>query len=127
MREAGNLFPKYGDYQEVRKQALKLAFWPSGEQRVGQVGDLNWEEIAGMAAPKACELRIDEVIGGFNNLRVIFYVFSKSIVLPNDAMPRLWTIAILQKKTPRWSDNDLRTFRARVVILRQRKYANYLN
>ncbi len=75
-----------------------------------------------MSAPKACELRIDDVIAGFNNLRIIFYVYDKQLILPGDVLPRLWTISVLQKKTRRWTPNDLKTFRARVVILRNRKY-----
>lgn len=128
MKEAMDLFPRYGDYQEVRRHALKLAFWPkrtvvgSG----GMVGDLDWEEIKGMNGPKACELRIDDVIGGFNNLRLIFYAFEKDVILDGDIMPRLWVVSILQKKTERFSNANLRIFSARVKIIRQRKYADYL-
>jgi hypothetical protein len=127
MKEAADLFPKYGDYQELRKHALKLAFWPNASRgSSGLVCDLNWEEIDGMKAPRACELRIDDVIGGMNNLRLIFYVFSKTLVLPGDVLPRLWTIGVMQKKTQRFSANDLRTFAARVTIIRKRTYSDYL-
>ena len=126
MKEAEKLFPRYGDYQEARKQALKLAYWPSGESQGGRICDLDWEEISGMRAPKACELRIEDKIGGYNNLRIIFYVFKKDLILPGDVMPRLWTISVLQKKTQKWSANDLTTFRGRVVIHRQRIYGSWL-
>ncbi|MFO0867481.1 MAG: hypothetical protein U0935_00915 [Pirellulales bacterium] len=86
---------------------------------------MNWEEISGMKDPRACELRIDDEIGGFDNLRVIFYVFSHDLVLPGDVLPRLWTIGVMQKKTQRFSPNDLRTFAARVAIIRTRNYGNY--
>ena len=128
MRDAADLFPKYGDYQELRKHALKLAFWPNGvDEQSGLVCDLNWEEISGMKAPRACELRIEDRIGGMNNLRVIFYVFSKTLILPGDVLPRLWTIGVMQKKTQRFSANDLRTFAAKVTIIRKRTYGDYLN
>jgi hypothetical protein len=126
MREAQKLFPRYGDYQELRKHALKLAFWPRGGTPSGQVCDLDWEEIDGMAPPRACELRIDDVIGGFNNLRILFYVFDETLVLPDDVLPRLWTIGVMQKKTRRWTVNNLKTFRSRVIILRTRNYADYV-
>lgn len=127
MKEAYALFPRYGDYQELRKQALKLAFWPNGSLSAsGSVCDLNWEEIDGMKAPRACELRVDDTIGGMNNLRVIFYVFDKKLVLAGDVLPRLWTIGVMQKKTQRFSPNDLRTFAARVTIIRRRNYIDYL-
>ncbi len=90
------------------------------------VGDLDWEEIKGMNGPKACELRIDDVIGGFNNLRLIFYAFEKDVIIDGDVMPRIWVISIMQKKTERFSNANLRIFSARVKIIRQRKYADYL-
>ena len=49
--------------------------------------DLDWEEIKGMGGPKACELRIADRIGGFDNLRLIFYTFEKDVILRNDAAP----------------------------------------
>jgi hypothetical protein len=125
LREAHDLFPRYGDYQEARSHALKLAYWPGTATESGQVVDLNWEEITGMRAPKACELRIDDTIGGFNNLRIIFYVPKPAIVLPGDALPRIWTIGVLQKKTQRFSNYDLATFAARVKLLRLRWYAGH--
>lgn len=127
MAEAQKLFHRYGDYQELRKQALKLAFWPGGDPGPnGQVIDLDWEEIKGMKSPRACELRIDDEIAGFDNLRVIFYVFDKEIIRDGDILPRLWTISVLQKKSRRWTNENLKTFRARVVLLRKREYGEYV-
>ena len=126
MKEAADLFPKYGHYQELRQHALKLAFWPNGSKGSSGLPRLNWEEIDAMQSPRACELRIDDTIGGMNNLRVIFYVFKKALVLPGDVLPRLWTIGVMQKKTQRFSPNDLRTFQARITIIRRRIYSEYL-
>jgi hypothetical protein len=122
MKDAERLFPKYGDYQEARRHALKLAHWPGGESS-GQVMDLDWEWIKGMAAPKAAELRISDTIGGHNNLRIIFYV--ADVALSNDPLPRIWTIAVLQKKKQRFSDFDLRTFSARLKVLVKRYYPSH--
>jgi hypothetical protein len=66
------------------------------------------------------------VIGGFNNLRLIFYAFEKDVIIDGDVMPRIWVISIMQKKTERFSNANLRIFSARVKIIRQRKYADYL-
>jgi hypothetical protein len=126
IKEAMDLFPRYRDYQEARKHALKLAYWPSGGTPEGKVIDLDWEEITAMPDPKAYELRIDDTIGGMNNLRVIFYAFPKKIVLQGDVMPRIWTIGVMQKKTQRFSNRDLRIFSGRVKIIRQRHYIDYL-
>lgn len=127
IRKAMDLFPKYKHYQRLRKHALKLAYWPSNPPAgSGQVCDLDWDEISGMQAPKAYELRIDDVIGGHNNLRVIFWMFDKAVILPGDVLPRLWVIDVLQKKTRRFTPYDLRIFRAKAVIVRDRHYSDYL-
>jgi hypothetical protein len=127
IREAMKLFPKYGDYQELRRHALKLAYWPSGTSgQSGQICDLDWDEICGMNAPKAYELRIDERIGGHDNLRVIFYTFERKLILPGDVLPRLWTVSVMQKKTRRFTPNDLKIFRAKVVVVRNRYYHDYI-
>lgn len=98
MRDAAGLFPKYGDYQEARRHALKLAWWPdSGDAAAGEVVDLDWEWIKGAGHRRTGELRISDWIGGHNNLRVIFYVSDRR--LPDDPMSRIWTIAVLQKKS----------------------------
>lgn len=127
MREANDLFPRYRDYQRARKHALKLAFWPAESAELsGKAIDLDWDTITGMEGPKACELRIDDVIGGFNNIRIIFYAFSKDIILPGDILPRLFTIGVMQKKTQKFSKANLDTFKARVAIIRRRYYADYI-
>jgi hypothetical protein len=127
LKEAENLFPRFRDYQELRRHALKLAFWPKGPVGSGgTVVDLDWDEIKGMSGPRACELRIADIIGGFNNLRLIFYTFEKAVVLTGDVLPRLWVIGVMQKKTERFSNNQLRIFSSRVTILRQRKYYEHI-
>jgi hypothetical protein len=120
MRDAQALFPKYGHYQEARRHALKLAFWPGFDGGGGVVEDLHWSWIDGMPEPRAAELRIHETIGGCDNLRIIFYV--SKIVLPSDPMPRIWTLAIMQKKTNCFNSHDLKIFRGRLTILLKRNY-----
>lgn len=126
IKDAESLLPKFRDFQELRRHALKLAFWPSGKSVSGKVADLDWEEITGMAKPRANELRIDDEIAGLNNLRVIFYPFEKKIILPGDVLPRLWVVSVLQKKTQRFSTNDFETFAARIKIVRIRNYHDHL-
>ena len=121
VRDAQDLFPKYRHYQEARRHALKLAFWPGFDGGGGVVEDLHWSWIDGMQEPRAAELRIHETIGGHDNLRVIFHV--SKIVLPQDNMPRIWTLAVMQKKTTRFDSHDLKIFRGRLVILLARYYS----
>ncbi len=73
-----------------------------------------------MPDPRAAELRIHETIGGCDNLRVIFYV--SKLVLPNDPLPRIWTLAVMQKKTNKFDKHDLKIFRGRLMILLKRHY-----
>lgn len=120
IRDALDLFPKFRHYQEARRHALKLAFWPGFDDGGGLVEDLHWSWIDGMENPRAGELRIHETIGRHDNLRVIFHV--SKIVLPKDTMPRIWILAVMQKKTQRFDSHDLQTFRGRLVILLKRNY-----
>jgi hypothetical protein len=119
MRDAEDLFPKYRHYQEARRHALKLAFWP-GFDGGGTVEDLHWSWIDGMQEPRAGELRIHQTIGGHDNLRIIFYV--SRIILPQDPLPRIWTLAVMQKKTRKFDRHDLTIFSGRLRILLQRYY-----
>jgi hypothetical protein len=121
IRDAQDLFPKYHHYQQARRHALKLAFWPGGEGEGCKVEDLDWSWIDGMGQPRAAELRIHETIGGHDNLRVVFYVSNE--LLPGDTLPRIWALAVLQKKTSRFDSRDLQTFRGRLTILLKRKYS----
>ena len=82
IRDALDLFPKFRHYQEARRHALKLAFWPGFDDGGGLVEDLHWSWIDGMENPRAGELRIHETIGRHDNLRVIFHV--SKIVLPKE-------------------------------------------
>ena len=121
IRDAFALFPRFGDYQEARRHALKLAFWPGGSRgQSGKVMDLDWEWIKGLGNLRVGELRISDVIGGHNNLRIIFYV--SDVVLAGDPLPRIWTLAVLQKKSNKFTSRDLQVFRARLIVLRKRTY-----
>jgi hypothetical protein len=120
IQDAQDLFPKFRHYQEARRHALKLAFWPGFDGGGGLVEDLHWSWIDGMGEPRAGELRVHQTIGGHNNLRIIFHV--SKVLLPNDPLPRIWTIAVMQKKTEKFEKEDLKTFQARLKILLKRFY-----
>ena len=118
-KEAHDLFPRMRDYQELRRHALKLAFWPSGEtDESGQVMDLDWDRIAAAGRPPVYELRISDVINGHDNLRVIFYVGDRTS--PKDPLPRIWILSVLQKKSQRFTQRHTAAFRARRTIIAKR-------
>jgi hypothetical protein len=119
--DAQDLFPRYGDYQEARRHALKLAFWPdSGDADEGMVEDLNWEWIRSLRKLRIGELRIDDVIGGKRNLRIPFWVSDQK--LPSDPMPRIWTLAVVDKKNNDWTPRELEAFADRLTSLKIRFY-----
>ena len=122
IRDAQDLFPKYGDYQEARKHALKLAFWPGAEaERSGLIVDLDWEWIQALRTFQIGELRIQDSIGGNRNLRVVFWVADK--LLTGDSMKRIWTLAVVNKKSNDWTNPELKAFEGRYKILKLRKYS----
>ena len=120
--DARRWFGKTRDLIEIRSHALKLRFWPSpraGEQE-GQLLDLDWCWI------KACkkdigELRIQDEIGGHDNIRIVFFRGDPAVQIP---LPVMWVLAVLQKKRNEWTSANIRTFNARRTLVIERFYKN---
>ena len=110
---------KVGDIMEVRRQALKLKWWPSGATNSGQVIDLNWESINSRPGEHIHELRIDDEIGGNNNLRIIFYSGDPNVCEP---LPMIWILSVIQKKRQHFTTNEIKVFRARKNLIVERVY-----
>ncbi len=72
--------------------------------------DLDWEWVKGISSNDVGELRIDEVIAGRDNLRIIFYVGD---MVPGDAWPIIWILRAFQKKRDDFTTSDLAGFRLR--------------
>ncbi|MFO0916516.1 MAG: hypothetical protein U0795_26405 [Pirellulales bacterium] len=118
LNRAWKLFQgRAGPYFELRRHVLKLAYFPSGSVD-SQVVDIDWDWITGTGEEGIGELRISDVIGGQDNLRVIFFLANQ--VRSNEPLPRIWILTVLQKKNQRFSPNELRTFAAakKLIILR---------
>lgn len=124
IKRASSLFPRERDNQLLRRHVLKLAFWPSGlddDDDDGEAGaDLDWDWITSLEKKRVGELRIDETIGGFNNLRVIF--FKANICLPSEDMNRIWILTVFQKKSQGFGDPEIRAFAAARTLIVQRYY-----
>jgi hypothetical protein len=103
------------DYQKIRAHGLKLAFWPDE-------ADLDWDWVVSLKEKRVAELRIDEVIAGCNNLRIIFFKANKK--LPGEPMPRIWTLTVFQKKGMDFSGKEIAAFRTMRDIIVARDYAN---
>ena len=122
--DARKWFPRDRDYYELRYQALKLRWWPKGEEREsGQIEDLNWEPVKGLGSGlRVHELRIDDEIGGHDNIRVFFMVSNR--VLPDDPLPRIWLLMTMQKKSQKLTKRDLTVLRARARLVLKRYYTS---
>jgi hypothetical protein len=48
------------------------------------------------------ELRISDIIGGHDNLRIIFYVAPKA--LKGEPLTKIWLLSVLQKKSMDFRD-----------------------
>lgn len=102
------------DVMRIRAHALNLAFWPDHDL-------LNWDWITSLDGKRVGELRIDETIAGFNNLRVIFFKANKP--LPGEQMKRIWTLSVFQKKSQEFTGKEIAAFRTMRDILVAREYA----
>jgi hypothetical protein len=114
-------FPRARDYFEIRRQALKLRFWPSPltTDPSGRIIDLDWSLIRALPGLNVGELRVDDEIGGHRNIRIIFFVG------PNDdryPMPCIWILSVFPKKRDDFTSHQLENFRARRQIVMSRFY-----
>ncbi len=79
--------------------------------------DLDWSWIAALRGKRVGELRINDTIGGRDNLRVIF--FDPSIREP---LPTLWVISVLQKKRDDFTHSQIEGFELRRDVVLERFY-----
>jgi hypothetical protein len=119
--DARRLLPRSGDRAELRRHVLKLRFWPKANAReaAGQVVDLDWSWIQACKGLDIGELRIHDVIGGNDNLRVIFFVGPER---ESESLSCIWVLAVMQKKRDDFTANNLATFRARRLLVLERFY-----
>ena len=122
--DANRLLDRCRDRMELRRHSLKLRYWPEKctETESGLVVDMDWSWVKSLPGMKVGELRIDDVIGGHENLRVIFFQGPSEI---RDPLPLIWIIRVMDKKRDDFSKNDLAIFRARRLLVLQRFYSNY--
>lgn len=116
-------FPRTRDKIEVRSHALKLRFWPEATPTTdqGTILDVDWCWIKALRAHDIGELRIADTIGGFNNIRIVFFRGDPNVRRP---LPIIWILAVMQKKRDEWTAANLKTFRGRQILVRERYYTN---
>jgi|GEM_PF-1844452 len=113
-------------FQCLRRHALKLAFWPAAESDLPDA-DLDWDWIEGEKRNRIGELRIDERIAGYENIRVIFFKANKPIdddpKLPTgETMLRIWLLTVFEKKSQGFSPGMIKAWRAARQIILARFY-----
>ena len=120
-QDAHHWLPRKRDRAELRRQALKLRYWPEKHPSddSGVLLDMDWSWIRSLPSRRIGELRIGDTIGGRDNLRVIF--FHPKIVEP---VPHLWVIAVMQKNRDDFTKHNLATFRVRRELVLERFYNN---
>jgi hypothetical protein len=86
----------------------------------GQILDLDWSWIKALKGRGIGELRINDTIGGCDNLRVIF--FDPGIA--TEPLPTLWILSVFQKKRDDFTKAQIINFRNRSLLILQRFYEN---
>lgn len=122
LNEVCRLFPKVKPRMEVRRQALKLRYWPENhpQDENGRLLDLNWSWIRALPGKADVgELRIDDTIDDKDNLRVIFFVGDRAV---RDPLPMIWVLSVLQKKRQDFTKNQIQVFKTRRLLVMERFY-----
>jgi hypothetical protein len=124
LQSARAAWTKTGDRFEVRRQALKLRFWDERhEHPPGMLFDHTYESIKALKGLGIYELRLDDEIGGHENIRVIFFdPPSDWVPVEKKPMRVIWILEIFPKKRDEFTRNDLNRFRASRLLLAQRCY-----
>jgi hypothetical protein len=119
LHDARRLLPKMKHRADLRRQALKLRYWPlkDAADESGLLIDLDWSWIKSLQGQHVGELRIHDNLDGRDNLRVIF--FDPQIREP---LPMLWVIAVMQKTRMDFSTANIDTFRVRKQLVMHRFY-----
>jgi hypothetical protein len=123
LQGARHFWPRVGDRMEVRRNALKLRFWGQRHGQ-GRLLDLTYESIKAMAGSGVYELRIDDVIGGHRNIRVVFFdppgIWEAQKWIP--PLPLVWVLEALPKKRHDWTSFDIDRFGAKQATIKERFY-----
>lgn len=121
LTKARGLWPKNSDRMEVRQHTLKLRFWGERHLATGTVVDLDYESIRSLPGLGVFELRINDEIGGYRNIRVIFFDPPDSWV-PRYTTPLrpLWVLETFLKKRDDFSGFDISRFKALRATVKER-------
>ena len=131
-QDARRMLPQMRDRAVLRRHALKLRFWGADEpvDDQNQVVDLDWGWIKALRNERIGELRIDDHIGGFNNIRIITWHPERSLTVDWDKrvgpVPHVWVLSAFQKKRQDFTKGEYANFRARRQTVIERFYGSLL-
>ncbi len=122
LKDGHRLFPRTRDRMEFRRHLLKLRYWPERhpQDTRGQVLDLDWEKVRSLAGLNVFELRVNDIIGGHDNLRAYFYAHEKKDAV--SPLPCVWILYSMQKKRNEITRFDLNIMKARRLTVRRLVY-----
>lgn len=87
--------------------------------------DHTYESIKALHGSGIYELRLDDVIGQQDNIRIVFFDPPMDWVPdPDNEKPLrvIWILEALQKKRDDWTQNQLDRFKASRLMLKKRMY-----
>jgi len=122
---ARKLWPATGDRYEIRRQALKLRFWDERHLHPpGILVDLTYESIKALQGLGIYEARIDDIIGGLKNIRIVFLDPPKGWkpTIGEPPLRMIWILEAIPKRRNDWTISDLRRFKAARLLIQKRCY-----
>src|SRR5882724_9933072 len=100
-----------GDRFEVRRQALKLRFWDERHlHHPGMLFDHTYESIKSLSGLAVYEMRLDDTIGGHDNIRIVFFDPPKDwqpVVGVRRPIRVIWVLEAMPKRRDNWTSNDI--------------------
>lgn len=122
--DAHRWFPKASDRAELRSHSLKLRYWPEKNKLSddGQLCDLDWCWVQACKGLDIGELRIDDTIGGHDNIRILFYRGDPGIKKP---LPIIWILYVLQKKNNAFTKQQIEVMKSRRILVIERFYKRH--
>jgi hypothetical protein len=111
---------------EIRRIGLKLRYWDQRQlYPAGMLMDHEYEAIKALSGHGVYEMRIDDHIGGHDNIRIVLFDPPKGwLPTPEHVKPlrSVWILEAVQKKRDNWTHAQIQNFRSAVVVLRERCY-----
>ena len=123
-------WPRAAPRFELRRHVLKLRFWDERhEHPPGIIMDLSYEGIKSLAGERIYEVRVDDEIGGHENIRILMYdpptdlvPYVDHPVVDGKVFRSVWVLEAMPKRRDGWTTNEIDRFRRSAKMIRLRCY-----